>query len=96
LPSKFPRIDVLNFSNHSLGGNAGAGYGFTVSATGLGARSYDVGSDGVANNTTLTVYGLLAVVNGKAVKGLLYNGDATLQAEAADLFSSLDQAGGIG
>jgi hypothetical protein len=84
----------------SLGGNAGTAYGFTVSATGLGARSYGVGADGaafgVANNTTLTVYGLLAAVNQKAVKGLLYNGDATLQAEAADLFSSLDQAGGIG
>jgi hypothetical protein len=83
----------------SLGGNAGASYGFTVSATGLGARSYNVGPDGaafgVANNSTLTVYGLLAAVNKKAVQGVLYNGDATLQAECADLFNALNQAGSI-
>jgi hypothetical protein len=84
----------------SLGGSAGAAYGFTVSATGLRARSYNVGSDGaafgVANNTTLNVYQLLVAVNRKAVNGVLYNGNATLQAQAADLFNALNQAGGIG
>src|SRR5262249_49967241 len=30
----------------SLGGNAGVAYGFSVSATGLGARSFNVGQDG--------------------------------------------------
>jgi hypothetical protein len=83
----------------SLGGSAGAAYGFTVSGTGLGARSYSVGQDGaafgVSNNTTLNVYELLVAVNKKAVKGLLYNGDATLQAECADLFNALNQAGSI-
>jgi hypothetical protein len=83
----------------SLGGNAGVPYGFTVSATGLGARLYNVGKDGaafgVANNTTLNVYELLVAVNRKAVNGVLYNGDATLQAQCADLFNSLDQAGSI-
>jgi hypothetical protein len=58
-----------------------------------------VGKDGaafgVANNTTRNVYELLAV-NKKAVKGVLYNGDATLQAQAADLFNALNKAGGIG
>jgi hypothetical protein len=34
-------------------------------------------------------------VNKKAVNGVLYNGDATLQAQAADLFNSLNQAGTI-
>jgi hypothetical protein len=84
----------------SLGGTAGAAYGFTVSATGLGARSYSVSKDGaafgVANNTALNVDQLLLAVNRKAVKGVLYNGDATLQAQCADLFNSLDQAGSIG
>jgi hypothetical protein len=84
----------------SLGGNAGASYGFTVSATGLGARSLNVGQDGaafgVANNSTLSVYGLLAAVNKQAVNGVLYGGNATLQAQCADLFSALDQAGAIG
>jgi hypothetical protein len=86
----------------SLGGNAGTAYGFTASAAGLGARSFNVGwwdgaAFGVANNTTLTVYALLAAaVNKKAVTGLLYNGDATLQAEAANLFDALNQSGSIG
>ena len=83
----------------SLGGNAGVAYGFNVSATGLGAPSYDAGSDGaavgVANNTTLNVYELLLAVNNQAVNGVLYNGNATLQAQAADLFDALNQAGSI-
>ena len=49
----------------------------------------------MANNTTLNVYQLLAVVNQKAVGGVLYNGDATGRQEAADLFDALSQAGTI-
>jgi hypothetical protein len=83
----------------SLGGTAGQAYGFTVSAAGLGARSFNVGADGAAfgvvNNTTRNVYQLLAVVNQKAVGGVLYNGDATGRQEAADLFDALSQAGAI-
>jgi hypothetical protein len=84
----------------SLGGMAGATYGFTVSAWGLGASSDNVGGDGaalgVASNTTLTVDALLLGVNDRATNGALYNGDVTLQAEAADLFTALNQAGSIG
>jgi probable HAF family extracellular repeat protein len=83
----------------SLGGSAGVAYGFTVSATGLGARSFNVGADGaafdVANNTTRNVYQLLKAVNKKAVAGVLYNGDALLRQQAADLFDALNSAGGI-
>jgi type VI protein secretion system component Hcp len=83
----------------SLGGTAAQAYGFTVSATGLGAHSFNVGADGaamgVANQTTLDVYQLLQAVNKKAVNGVLYGGNATLQAQAADLFTSLNAAGGI-
>jgi len=83
----------------SLGGTAGQAYGFTTSAAGLGARSFNVGADGaafgVANNSTLNVYQLLAAVNQKAVGGVLYNGDATGRQEAADLFDALSQAGAI-
>jgi hypothetical protein len=78
----------------SLGGNAGPACGFTVSATGLGARSDSVGQDGaafgVANNTVCDVYQLLVAVNKKAVNGVLYGGNTTLQAQCADLFSSLN------
>jgi hypothetical protein len=86
-------------TTNSLGGTAGVAYGFTVSATGLGARCFNVGADGaafgVANNSTLTVYGLLLAVNKLAVNGVLYGGNTTLQAQAAELFNALDQAGSI-
>jgi hypothetical protein len=85
----------------SLGGNAqAAADGFTVSAVGLAAYSFNVGTDGaafgVANNTTQNVYELLQAVNRKAKNGLLYGGDATLQSECADLFTALNNAGDIG
>jgi hypothetical protein len=84
----------------TLGGKWSAPYGFTVTAWGLGAYSYNVGSDGAAfgvpNNSTRNVYELLLAVNNKAVNGVLYNGSATLQSEAADLFNKLNKAGGIG
>jgi hypothetical protein len=87
-------------TTQSLGGTAGQAYGFTVSAVGLGAYSYNVGADGaafgVANNTTLNVYELLEAVNRMGVNGVLYNGDKTLRNEANDLFSALNQAGSIG
>jgi hypothetical protein len=83
----------------ALGGTAGVAYGFTVSAVGLGAYSYSVGKDGaafgVANNSTLDVYQLLLAVNKKAVNGVLYNGNTSLQAQCADLLGALDQAGSI-
>ncbi len=83
----------------SLGGTAGVAYGFTVSASGLGGSSFNVGADGAAvgvtNNTTLNVNELLAAVNQRAVNGALYNSDATLRQEAADLFDALNNAGGI-
>ena len=50
----------------------------------------------MVNNTRRNVYELLLAVNKKAVNGVLYNGDATLQAQAADLFDALSNAGGIG
>jgi hypothetical protein len=81
----------------SLGGTAGAAYGFTVSATGLGARSFNVfnfgAAFGVANKTTLNVYQLLLAVNQMAVDGVLYGGNATLQVEAAELFNAINGIG---
>jgi hypothetical protein len=83
----------------SLGGTAGQAYGFVVSAFGLGSRSFNVGAAGaafgVANQTSLNVYQLLKAVNKKAVNGVLYNAITLLRRQAADLFDSLNQAGGI-
>jgi hypothetical protein len=83
----------------SLGGTVGQPYGFFVSATGLGARSFSVlhmgAAFGVANGTVLNVYQLLRAVNQQAPNGVLYKGDATLQAQAADLFNFLNQVGSV-
>src|SRR5207302_1774326 len=87
-------------TTQSLGGTAGLNFGFIVTATGLGAESFNVGANaaafGVANNTTLNVYQLLRAANKQAVGGVLYNGNAALRKQANDLFFALNQAGGVG
>jgi hypothetical protein len=45
----------------------------------------------VGNNTTCNVYQLLLAVNQQAVNGVLYNGNATLQSQAADLLNALNE-----
>jgi hypothetical protein len=86
-------------TTQSLGGAAAQAYGFTVTADGLGADSFNVGADGaafgVANNTTLNVYELLVAVNQQSAYVVLYNGNTTLQKEANDLFDALNKAGAI-
>jgi hypothetical protein len=88
-------------TTRSLSGNAGAAYGFTITDWGLGAYSYsvptkDAAAFGLTSSATRNVYELLLAVNKLAVNGVLYNGDLTLQAEAADLFNALNKAGLIG
>src|SRR5262249_50485455 len=51
---------------------------------------------GVANNTTMTVLDLLLATDRQAVGGVLYGGNTAKKGEANDLFSALNQAGGIG
>jgi hypothetical protein len=86
-------------TTQSLGGTTGQSYGFTVTATGLGADSFNVGTDGaafaVASNTTRNVYELLKAVDQQSVLGSFYNGDTTLRKEANDLFDALNKAGAI-
>jgi hypothetical protein len=84
----------------SLGGTAGQAYGFTVTATGLGAYSFKVGADGaafgVANNSTRNVVELLNAVDQQAVGGITYFYDTkNLRKQANDLFSALNEAGAI-
>jgi hypothetical protein len=82
-------------TTQSLGGTAAETYGFQVTATGLGADSFNVGTDGaafgVANNTILNVYELLEAVSQQAFN----NVGTTLQKEANDLFDALNKAGAI-
>jgi hypothetical protein len=86
-------------TTQSLGGTSGQAYGFNVTATGLGADSFNVGSDGaafgLADNSTRNVYELLKAVDQQSAFGSLYNGDTTLQKEANDLFDALNKAGAI-
>jgi hypothetical protein len=83
----------------ALGGTAGQAYGFAVSDTGLGARSYNVGPSGaafgVADDSTLNVYQLLLAANRQAVNGVLYDGDAGLRQMAFDVFDGINTAGGL-
>jgi hypothetical protein len=78
---------------------AAASYGFVVSGDGLGAATWNVGSDGdafgVANNTSMTVMGLLLATDDQAVSGLLYNGNTARRNEANAVYSALNQAGSV-
>ena len=54
--------------NALAGGNIASGYGFTVTATGIGTRVVNVGASGaafgVADNSSMTVMALLLATNG--------------------------------
>jgi hypothetical protein len=95
-------------TNQSLAGNTAAAFGFQVTANGVGTRTFNVGNRGaafgVANNSFVSVMDLLLAVNARSHNGLLYdqNGDgqissseASLRIMANDLFSAINEAGGI-
>jgi hypothetical protein len=81
--------------------NTGVGtqYGFTVGGNGVATATFNVGSNGaafgVANNTTMTVMDLLLAADAQAVNGVLYNGNATKRTMANNVFSAINQAGGL-
>lgn len=95
-------------TNQSLAGNTATAYGFQVTQFGVGTRTFNVGirgaAFGVANNSSLSVMDLLLAVNARSHNGLLYdtNGDGVVSAGEAgqrtmanDLFSLINEAGGI-
>jgi uncharacterized delta-60 repeat protein len=77
----------------------GASYGFTVSGDGVGMATANVGSNGdafgVANNTVMSLMDLLLATDAQAIDGVLYNGNSTRRNEANNLFSAVNQAGGL-
>ena len=83
----------------SLGGTTARAYGFDVTAYGLGASTFNVGTNGaafgVANGTALTVYAILEAADSLAVDGVLYNGDSTSCKEALNVFSGINELGGL-
>lgn len=83
----------------SLGGNAATQYGFTVSAAGVGASTFNVGNNGaafgVANGTSLTVMQVLQEINRRAVNGSLYGGDTALTTMANEVCTGINEIGDI-
>src|SRR5437762_11100534 len=95
-------------TNQALAGTTATAYGFQVTATGLGTRTFNVGSNGaafgVANNSSLSVMDLLLAANARAHDGLLYdlNGNGRIDGSEAgyrsmanDLFAAINEAGDI-
>jgi hypothetical protein len=81
------------------GTGVGAQYGFIVAGNGVATSTYNVGPNGaafgVADNATMTVMDLLLAVDAQAVNGVLYNGNAARRNMANNVFSAINQAGGI-
>jgi hypothetical protein len=77
----------------------GTQYGFVVSGNGVATSTYNVGSNGAAfgviNNTTMTVMDLLLALDSQAVNGVLYNGNTAKRNMANNVFSDINQIGGI-
>ncbi len=86
------------FTSSNLAGTVAAGYGFTVSATGIGTKVVNVGTSGaafsVADGTNLTIMQLLLATNALtddpddilgAAKIYDINGDGVIDATEAAL-----------
>jgi hypothetical protein len=95
-------------TDQTLAGTTAAAYAFQVSATGVGSRTFNVGNNGaafgVANNSVVSVMDLLLAVNARSHNGLLFdlNGNGQIDSTEAgyrtmanDLFSAINEAGGI-
>jgi probable HAF family extracellular repeat protein len=77
----------------------GTQYGFIVGGNGVATATFNVGTNGdafgVANNTLMTVLDFLLAADAQAVNGVLYNGDTAKRNMANNVFSAINQAGGI-
>jgi hypothetical protein len=99
---------ALYVTNQTLAGTTAAAYGFQVTSTGVGTRTFSVGNDGAAfgtaNNSSLSVMDLLLAANARAHNGLLYdmngNGqidgsEASYRTMANDVFAAINETGDI-
>jgi len=95
-------------TDQTLAGTTAVAYGFQVSATGVGTRTFNVGNNGapfgVANNSSLSVMDLLLAVDARSHNGLLYdqNGDGHISSDEAsfrtmanNVFTGINEAGDI-
>src|SRR5262249_17301601 len=92
-PAGPPKVDAqvlatafaVYVTNQTLAGTTAAAYGFHVTTTGVGTRTFDVGSNGAAfgavfgaaDHSSLSVLDLLLAVDSRSHDGLMYdeNGD---------------------
>src|SRR5438876_2545773 len=115
-PAGPPKVDAqimatalaVYVTNQSLAGTTAAAYGFQVTPTGVGTRTFNVGADGaafgVANNSAVSVLDLLLAVNARSHNGVLYdlNGNGQIDSTEAgyrtmanDIFTAINEAGSI-
>jgi hypothetical protein len=89
-------LDIYTTTN-SLGGTAGALFGFQITSTGLGASFVSLGTNGAAfdapNNVAVTAYFLMTEANKHAVNGVLYSGNSTLLQEFLNVAIALNDTG---
>jgi uncharacterized delta-60 repeat protein len=115
-PGGPPKVDAqvlatalaVYVTNQNLAGTTAAAYGFQVTASGVGAATFNVGTNGaafgVADNTTLTVLDLLLATDARTRNGLLYDfdGSGTISAEeralrekANQVYTTINELGGL-
>jgi hypothetical protein len=95
-------------TNETLAGAIAADFGFLVTEHGVGATTFNVGTNGaafdVADNTELTVLDILLATDAKTVAGLLYDLDGDdeiddfetlLRSLANDVYNAINEGGSI-
>ncbi len=98
-------------TNQSLAGTTAAAFGFNVTATGLGAATFDVGNANRAafglsatQSTVMTVFDILLATNALARNGVLYDTDSSgtisssekaLRVMANNVFTGINEQGDI-
>jgi hypothetical protein len=88
-------------TNSGLAGasNIASRYGFSISATGTGAKRFSVGTSGaalgVANDSLLTISQMLTLANSFASGGTLYASNTSLRTAANVLFTAINETGDI-
>ncbi|MDX2037662.1 MAG: SdrD B-like domain-containing protein [Isosphaeraceae bacterium] len=86
-------------TDSDLAGQVAQAYGFIVSSTGTGARTFNVGSNGsnlgLSNNSTHTVLSLLKTVDAGSKCGKLWNDNSSKKKTTNNVFTCINEKGDI-
>lgn len=90
----------LYASNTGLaGGDYAEAFGFSVSGGGIGGKTINVGSNGVAfgvnNNTVMSVSQILQAVNAQSVSGVLYKNNLSRASKCCSVLDTANDCGGL-